>query len=101
MCQFVKVNKCSITNSNCPFMYFCNKVNDWRPMNSMPKKCKVQEQALAPKGWYKVRMERRGFLYIDIEGQTRKFPNPFDEIPLYVKIIKQKNGTIKLKKYEG
>lgn len=97
MCKYVKVNKCSITEENCPFMYFCNKVNDWRPMNSIPKKCKVQDSIELPRGWSKVRMQRKGYLYIDIKGQTIKIQNPFDYIPIMVKISKLKNGEWKIK----
>lgn len=97
MCQYVKVNKCSITEENCPFMYFCNKANDWRPMKSMPKQCKVQDSIELPRGWSKVRMQRKGYLYIDIKGQTIKIQNPFDYIPIMVKISKLKNGEWKIK----
>lgn len=97
MCQYVEVNKCKITNINCPFMYFCNNVNDWRPMKSMPKRCKVQSNIEPPKGWSKVRMERHGKLYIDIEGQTIKLPNPFDYVPILVKVSKVKGGKWRIR----
>lgn len=46
-------------------------------------------------------MERKGYLYIDIKGHTYKILNPFEEVPLYVKVTKLKNGEWKLRKYEG
>lgn len=101
MCKYVRENKCSITEDNCPFMYFCTKINNWKPLNSMPENCMVKERFEVPKGYYKVRMERKGFLYIDIDNQTIKVPNPFEEIPLYVKAYKLRNGQWRLKKYEG
>lgn len=101
MCKYVRENKCSITEDNCPFMYFCTKINSWKPLNSMPENCMVKERFEVPKGYYKVRMERKGFLYIDIDNQTIKVPNPFEEIPLYVKAYKLRNGQWRLKKYEG
>lgn len=67
----------------------------------MPQNCKIKEDLKIPKGYYKVRMERKGFLYIDIKGQTYKILNPFEETPLYVKAFKLKNGEWRLKKYEG
>ena len=97
MCQYIKENKCSITKENCPFMYYCNKANAWRPMNSMPQKCKIQDYVDLPKGWSKVRMQRKGCLYIDIKGQTIKIQNPFDYTPTMVKISKLKNGEWKIR----
>ena len=97
MCQYAELNKCSITNNDCPFMYFCAKVNDWRPMNSMPKKCKVQDSIEPPKGWYKVRMERKGKLYIDVNEQTIKIDNSLGFVPVLVKLIKLKSGKWKIK----
>lgn len=66
-------------------------------MNSMPKNCKVQDSIKPPKGWYKVRMERKGYLYVDINNQTIKLSNPFDYVPIFVKISKLKNGSFKIK----
>ena len=67
----------------------------------MPINCKVKENAEAPEGYYKVCFEKRGNLYIDINGHIEIVKNPFDNVPLYVKVIKLKNGKFKLKKYEG
>ena len=99
MCEYLIENNCQITNTVCPFTYFCNKVNKWIPSKQMPLNCKVKDKINIPKGYYKVRMERKGFLYIDIKGQTYKIKNPFEDIPLYVKVIKLKNGEWRLKKY--
>ena len=82
-------------------MYFCYKSNSWKPSKTMPLDCKIKQTAAIPKGYYYVRMERKGYLYIDIDGITYKILNPFDEIPLYVKATKLKNGRWRLKKYEG
>lgn len=100
MCNYCKANICTITNAQCPYMYFCNRVRDWVPMRSMSKSCKVKESAEAPKGYYKVRMARKGYLYVDMKNITRKILNPFDFVPLYVKVYKDKNGEWKIgKKY--
>lgn len=98
MCKYVKQNQCTITTNICPYMYFCYKKQCWLPLKSMPKLCKVQEKLEIPKGYYKVRMERKGYLYIDIDDQTYKILNPFDDVPLYVKVTRLKNGQFKLKK---
>lgn len=67
----------------------------------MPNNCKVKQNILIPEGCYKVCFEKRGNLYIDIDGHVEVIKNPFDDIPLYVKAIQMKNGKWKLKKYEG
>lgn len=101
MCNYLKENLCKINETICPFVYFCNKKQKWIELSSMPANCKVKEKVSVPEGYYKVRMERKGYLYIDIEDKTYKILNPFQEVPLYVKAIKLKNGKWRLKKYEG
>lgn len=100
MCNYVRKNKCAITNEICPFMYYCTKRNIWKQATNMPEKCKVAEMKEVPKGYYKVLFEKHGKLYIAVENRTEVINNPFDSVPLYVKIYKTKTG-IKLKKYEG
>lgn len=92
MCEYVVLNKCSLTNNICPFMYFCDKKNIWKPSANMPTNCGVKARAEAPKGYYRVREERKGYLYVDIDNQTYKIKNPFDDIPRYVKAFKTKDG---------
>ena len=36
-----------------------------------------------------------------MEDHVEVIQNPFDEVPLYVKATKMKNGKWRLKKYEG
>lgn len=64
----------------------------------MPENCKVKKKVATPDGYYKVCFEKRGRLYIDMNGHVEIIPNPFDDVPLYVKATKLKNGTWKLKK---
>lgn len=64
----------------------------------MPTNCKVKMAKEAPKGYYKVREERKGYLYVDINDMTVKILNPFDEVPTYVKISKSKSGQYIIKK---
>ena len=67
----------------------------------MPKNCKIKQQNNIPEGYYKVWFEKRGNLYVDLNGHIEIIPNPFEEVPLYVKVFKLRNGSWKLKKYEG
>lgn len=99
MCEYIKENNiCSINLDICPYMYFCNKRRKWIPLKSMPSNCKIKETIEVPKGYYKIRMERKGYLYVDIDNHTHKFLNPFDYTPLYVKVTKSKDGTLKIRK---
>lgn len=97
MCEYVKENKCSITSQICPYMYYCDKIRSYRPSKYMPTDCKVKKNITVPNGCYKVRQERKGFLYIDYKGVVIKVKNPFDYIPIYVKIRKTKDGEYKLR----
>ena len=102
MCKYiVNENICSILRQNCPYMYFCTKINKWRKSKAMPINCKVKDRVEAPEGYYKVCFEKRGNLYVDINGHIEIISNPFEEIPLYIKATKLKNGKWRLKKYEG
>lgn len=102
MCKYIKEkNICSITQNNCPYMYFCTKKNEWRELNNMPSNCKIKNNADIPDGYYKVCFEKRNNLYVDINGHIEIIQNPFNDVPLYVKAIKLKNGKWRLKKYEG
>lgn len=101
MCNLVLENICSITKNICPYMYFCNKTKSWKPLKSMPAICKIKKEQDIPNGYYKVCFERHNNLYINIDGNIQIIPNPFNDVPLYVKAIKLKNGKWRLKKYEG
>lgn len=98
MCEYVKENLCTIIQAPCPYVYFCNKVNDWRPNKAMPKNCKIKLQQETPKGYYRVRQERKGYLYVEVGDITIKALNPFDYVPTFVKVTKLKNGEYRIKK---
>ena len=98
MCEYVKDNICTISKEICPFVYFCNKAKTWRPLKSMSGNCKVKLQAEVPKGYYRVRQARKGYLYVDIDNVTHNILNPFDDVPLFVKATKLKNGSWRLRK---
>ena len=100
MCEYVNLNKCCLTNDICPYMYLCNRTRIYKPSKYMPENCKVKNRANEPipDGYYRVRQYRNGYLYVDIDGQTYKIKNPFDDIPRYVKVRRLKNGEWRLKK---
>lgn len=97
MCEYVKENKCSITSQICPYIYYCDKIHSYRPSKYMPTDCKIKQKIETPKGYYKVRQERKGFLYIDYGDITIKVKNPFNYIPRYVKVAQEKEGEYKLR----
>lgn len=86
-------------NDKCPFVYFCDKIQDYKPMKSMPKDCKVKMSAAVPIGYNKVAYERKGYLYIYLDTDTViKVKNTLDKIPLYVKLRKTSGGEYKIGK---
>lgn len=97
MCEYVRENQCIVTREVCPYVYYCDKIRAYRPSTSMPQNCKIKEKLEIPKGYCKVRDERKGWLYVDYEDITIKVKNPFDYIPLYVRVRKLKNGEYKLR----
>lgn len=102
MCIYIENEKeCTILKKQCPYVYFCNKIKKWKEMNTMPANCKVKQKEIIPSGYYKVCFEKRGNLYIDINGHIEIVPNPFNIVPLYVKATKLKSGKWRLKEYEG
>ena len=100
LCEYTDKNMCKISGEICPFMYFCTKRQIYKPLNSMPKSCHVKINVEVPDGYYRVREERKGYLYVDINEITYKILNPFDSVPKYVKATKTKNGW-RLKKYKA
>lgn len=100
MCEYIDflTGLCKIKNTNCPFVYFCTKAQKYKVLNSIPKNCKIKQDIKIPKGSYKVCFERKGKLYIDINGNIEIVPNPFEDVPLYVKAYKLKDGSWRLKR---
>ena len=98
MYEYVKGNQCLISKENCPFVYWCDKIHAYKPSSSMPENCKIKEKLQIPKGYSKVRFERKGYLYVDVNDQTIQIKNPFDDIPLYVKVTKSKDGNWRIRK---
>lgn len=97
MCRYLETNSCKITKTICPWIYYCNKKKQWI-FKSEGEKCKVLKNQDIPKGYYPVRFEKRNRLYVDVNGNIVIIPNPFDEVPLYVKVYKTKDGKWRIKK---
>lgn len=100
MCEYINKNNCGITKTACPYMYFCNKTMTWKESKSMPKECNIKSQVVEiPNGYYPIIFEKKGNLYININGVIEIIKNPFkDNIPKYVKIYKNKQGNWIIKK---
>lgn len=92
MCSYNVNDKCTITQERCPFVYFCEKAQTWKPLRAMPEQCKVQVLHEIPRGYCVVRFEKKGYLYVDLGDRTIQILNPFEEVPKYVKVSKTKNG---------
>lgn len=56
------------------------------------------EQVEIPKGYSKVCFEKRGKLYVNVDGVIRIIPNPFDHVPQFVKAYQLKSGAWRVKK---
>lgn len=93
MCKYRSERMCTLTNSNCPWAYWCGNVSGYKERESYKKYCKFikEEENKIPDGYYKVEFVRRGYLYIKYkDDEIIKVKNSFDEIPKFVKVKKYK-----------
>lgn len=99
MCEYSDIGngQCKVSKDICPYLYFCNKRQVYKENSAMPSNCKVKQNLEIPKGYYKVHFERRGNLYVSVNGIVEIIPNPYDFVPVYVKMNKLKNGAWKIK----
>lgn len=102
MCKFASYNSdghiiCEETHSFCAFQRFCRKVNQWVETEAA-KECKIMKNSEIPKGAYKVLDMRRGSLYVLVDNIIILLPNPYETIPDYVYLVKQKDGTYRIRK---
>lgn len=56
-------------------------------MNTCTRRNKVKEVGILMANEYKVEFESKGKLYININGQIKRIPNPFDYSPKKVELI--------------
>ena len=100
MCNYVDLSKgkCKISLENCPYLYFCNKKMAYKESKAMPEDCPIKKRHEMPKGYNKVVFERHGDLYIEVDNYTVIIKNPFNYVPEYVKLSKNKQGKWYIKK---
>lgn len=93
--------KCKRQDGNvCPYVYWCNKIEDWKPLRNTQDTCKLRTLVNIPDGSSKVRFEKKGKLYIDYNNEVIVLDNPFPFIPQYVTLI-IKNGNFYINKKKG
>ena len=97
MCDYVDNIVCQITQYVSSWRYLWPDTGTWRDNKYMPDDCKVKRDAAVPKGYKRVREERKGWLYIDLGEQTIRVKNPFDHTPLYVRVKQLKSGEYKIR----
>lgn len=96
------VIKCRRQDGNiCPYVYWCNKIDDWRPLRDTQDTCKLRTNDDVPKSASVVRFEKKGKLYIENENSVIAIDNPFDFVPKYVTLMKGKNGVFYINKKKG
>ena len=62
--------------------------------------CKIRkESVVVPDGKNKVRFEKNGKLFVELEDSVITVDNPFDEVPQFVEIV-AKNNEYYIKGYE-
>ena len=99
MCEYCEIGSyfgfctCIKSHEACPFMRRCNVEHKWLPIDSMDV-CRLRqpERSIELKeNEYKVRFEKDGDLYIEIEDYVIQKKNPFDYIPDKVEMVRVDN----------
>lgn len=52
---------------------------------------------MIPKNYYKVQFEKKNSLYIEVKNNIIILKNPFNYVPVYVKLSKDRNGKWSIK----
>lgn len=88
---------CSKSNESCPFTRYCNKVNKIIPNDRSGYRmedCRLSKLKDIPKDSYRIRFERKGFLYIEKDNQVIKVKNTLkDKVEDYVYMKEDIDGT--------
>ena len=92
MCKYRNENHCTQNDGICPWAFWCGKDSVWKERDSSIKYCKLLQEVQIPKGYCKVEFERRGYLYISYNDEIIKVQNPFDDVPNFVKVKKNKTS---------
>ena len=81
---------CKVANTHCPFMRRCNMEHKWLPLDSMntcTRRTRANEVSRLMANEYRVEFESKGKLYVNINGQMKRIPNPFDHTPKAVELV--------------
>lgn len=99
MCEYCEkgsyygVCTCTKSQDMCPFMRRCSMEHEWLSLNGM-NTCTLRkpERSIELKeNEYRVRFEKDGDLYIEIEDYVIQKKNPFDYIPEKVEMVRIDN----------
>lgn len=87
---------CNIQHEICPFQYPCDRINNWRNLDNIEKKCKIyidkEKMKYMKQGEYLVLFEKRGMLCVQLDDNTAiMVKNPLDNIPTSVELVKVKD----------
>lgn len=80
-------------NKICPFVRWCNNSECWKPLDSQ-ENCRLRSKFEIPQGASRVRFEKKGNLYIEVENSVIVLKNPFTFVPKYVTLYKSKDKYI-------
>lgn len=88
---------CKRTSNMCGYSRMCSKLNKVMP-NRM-EVCTLAQLKNIPTDSNRVRFEKRGKLYIEVENTVIALSNPYDHVPDYVYVVAV-GGEWYLKGYE-
>ena len=90
---------CNKSNEICPFTRRCSTRMAHVPLASM-NNCQLRkEEEMIPTNTNKVRFEKRGKLFIEVNDHVIELKNPYDYIPDYVYLVNV-NGENYIKGFE-
>ena len=100
-CQIADYNgfcHCGKDGDICAFMRRCQTEHRWKSLESMDK-CNLRKEGKpVPKGQYKVRIELKGALYVEMGDFVREINNPYDYVPEFVEVV-QIDGVYYIKEF--
>ena len=81
---------CLKTDGVCPFTRYCTIIGKMIPNDRKyytMEDCNLKNEKVLENGEYKVRFEKKGFLYVEINDSVKMFKNIFNDIPVSVKLV--------------
>lgn len=80
--------KCRKQGGNvCPFVYWCENAQDWKPIRNTQETCLLRTKINKPDNASVVRFIKKGKLYIEYKDGVVVLDNPFNFVPKYVTLI--------------